>query len=112
MPKEDIEIKMSVMKVIYRAMMPIYYRLNSLLEDLVHKRVMLCEVDRSILLEYCSCAGALKVLFENYFELYPDSKEGDKIVLPYDEYMTIMSLSKTVELSTRTPMGMLTLREH
>ena len=64
---KPIEIKVSVLEVIYSAMMPIYHRLNSLLEDVIHKRVLVSETDRSALLDYCACAGGLKVMFENYF---------------------------------------------
>ena len=108
--KKDVEIKMSVLKLIYSAMIPIHYRLDSLLEDLIHKKISLSETDKAVLLEYCSCAGALKVIFEEHFERFPDNPET--IILPYEEYVAIMSLSKTVELATRTSIGSLSILEH
>jgi len=110
--KKDLEIKISIMKTIYDAMLPIYHRLNCLLDDLIYKKIMMSETDKSVLLEYCSCAAALKVIFENYFELYPNPRKEEKITLPYEEYLGIMSLAKTVELAMRTNIGGLTLQEH
>lgn len=109
---KQLEIKVSILKIIYNATLPIYYRLNCLLEDFFHKNVALSETDAALLMEYCSCAGTLKVLFEEYFEKIPNASPEEKLMLPYEEYMTIMTLSKTVELSTRTVLGGLTIQEH
>lgn len=109
---KPIEIKVSVLEVIYSAMMPIYHRLNSLLEDVIHKRVLVSETDRSALLDYCACAGGLKVMFENYFEMISAEEKVEKISLPYQEYIAIMSMSKTVEVAMRTSIGGYTLQEH
>ena len=112
MENKEVEVKISVLKLIYNAMIPLYYRLDSLLEDLVHKRIILSETDKAVLLEYCSCSGALKLLFEDYFERLEGADSDDKLFLPYKEYVTIMSLSKTVELATRTSLGGLSILEH
>ena len=113
MDKKEIQVKLSALESIYDAMIPLYYRLDSLLEDVVKKRVKVSEIDKSVLLEYCSCAGALKILFENYFEQYSGASDKDEnIILPYQEYITVISLSKTVELATRTTLGNLSLQEH
>tara|TARA_Y100000114_G_C11758550_1_gene328234 strand:+ start:1600 stop:1941 length:342 start_codon:yes stop_codon:yes gene_type:complete len=110
---KPVEVKLSVLKVIYDAVIPIYHRLNSLLEDVVQKTIILSETDRSVLFEYCSCAGALKILFEEYFEMFSEEPKKEQVlVLSYEEYTSIMSLTKTVELSTRTTLGHLTLQEH
>lgn len=111
--KKPVEVKLSVLKVIHSAVLPLYYRLHSLLEDVIHKRVTISETDKSVLLEYCSCSGALKVMFEEYFEMFPPNPAADQtLTLSYEEYVAIMSLAKTVELSTRTTLGGLTLQEH
>ena len=112
MGEKEIEVKVSVLKSIYSAMMPLHYRLNSLLEDVVVNRVLLSETDRSVLLDYCSCSGALKVLFEDYFERFSEINEATKIILPYKEYITIMSLSRTVEHATKTTLGGLSIQDH
>ncbi len=112
MPEKEIEVRMSVLKTIYQAMIPLYYRLNSLLEDVVGNKVSLSETDRSILLDYCSCSGALKVLFEDYFDRYPEIEEETKVIVPYKEYVTIMSLARTVEHATRSTLGGLSIQEH
>ena len=112
METKQIEVKLSVLKTIYTAMLPIHYRLDSLLEDLVNKTIKLSETDKAVLLEYCSCSGALKILFEDYFETFEHLGPEQSIALPYQEYITIMSLSKTVELSTRTSLGGSSVLEH
>ena len=110
MNNKDIEIKVSVLNVIYEATLPIFYRLNSLLEDVITKTIKISETDKAVLLDYTSCAVTLKVLFEKYLE--EAGPEQEKIILPYQEYVTIMSLSKAVELSTRTVLGGISIQEH
>ena len=110
MNNKDIEIKVSVLNVIYEATLPIFYRLNSLLEDVITKTIKISETDKAVLLDYTSCAVTLKVLFEKYLE--ETDPEQEKIILPYEEYVTIMSLSKAVELSTRTVLGGISIQEH
>lgn len=109
--QKSIEVDLSVLKIIYQATLPIYYRLNALLEDVVGGVVSLSEIDRSLLLEFCSASSALKILFENHVEEIVDSQEGKKAIMDYQEYATILTLSKTVELSARTVLGGITIQE-
>lgn len=112
MSKTETAIELSILEVIYSATVPVYYRLYSLLEDMITKKILLSETDKAVLLEFCSCAGALKVLFEEFFETAPRDKSGNKIRLSNEEFTTIMSLSKTVELSTRTTFSGISIQEH
>lgn len=112
METKDIEVKLSILKIIYEAVVPIYYKLSSLLEDVVCRKIPSAEADKAILMEYCSCASALKILLEEYFEDNQDISEDKKLTIPYSQYITIMSLSKTVELSTRTSLGLISMQEH
>ena len=89
------EIKVSVLEVIYSTMMPIYHRLNSLLDDVRHKRVLVIETDRSALLDYCACAGGLKVMFENYFVMISAEEKVEKNSLPYQELLNRFSFLST-----------------
>ncbi len=112
MNKTETAIDLSVLELIYNATIPVYYRLYSLLEDVVTKRILLSETDKAVLLDFCSCAGTLKILFEEFFESSPRTSSGKKIKLSNEEFTTIMSLSKTVELSTRTTFSGLSIQEH
>ena len=108
---DNFEIKIDLLLTIYDHVVPINDKLNLLLEDFYCKRILLSELEKSALLEYCSCACSLKVLFENYFAK-ADRLNQEKIVLSKTEYMTIMSMSKTLEISTRTSFANTGIWEH
>lgn len=110
--KQEVEVEISVLKTIYNAAIPIYTRLFSLLEDVFTKKILLSETDTAVLLEFSSCAVTLKVLFEDFFSRAAITEDGQKMVLTQQEFITIMNLSKTVELSTRTSFGNTTIQEH
>ncbi len=112
MNDSEMAIDLSVLEIIYSATLPIYYRLYSLLEDVFNKRVLLSETDTAVLLDFCSCAATLKILFEEFFERTAPAKPDEKIKLSKEEFTTIMSLSKTVELSTRTTFSGLSIQDH
>ena len=112
MSESEMAIDLSVLEIIYSANLPIYYRLYSLLEDVFNRRVLLSETDTAVLLDFCSCAATLKILFEDFFEHAPLIDSDKKIKLSKEEFTTIMSLSKTVELSTRTTFSGLSIQDH
>ncbi len=105
---KDVTVKLSIIKTIYQAMLPTFYKLNSILEDVVSKTVLVTEVERATLLEFCSCASALKLLFENYLE----KSVEEEISIPRVEYTTILSMSKTVEAASRSVFSNFSLLEH
>ncbi len=107
-----IEVDPAILGVIYEATLPIYYKLNSLLEDVISNTIRFSETDKSLLLEFCSASSALKILFENYIDIFEKKPENEKIKLRYEEYATIMALSKTVELASRSILGGITIQEH
>ena len=112
MQKEELEVDIETLKVIYDTTVPVYFRLNSLLEDLYQKNITLSETNKAVLLDFAACAGTLKILFEEFFSTAPTNESGDKFILARDEFLTIMSLSKTVELSTRTTFSGISIQEH
>ena len=109
--EKSYKVKLSIIKKIYDTLLPVHYRVNSLLEDVVSKTVVLNEMERSILLEYCSCTSALKVLFESYFEKAHE-KSSQELILSQREYLTIISMSKTAEEASRSSFGPTTIWEH
>ena len=89
-----------VLKKIYEACMPIYYRLSSFGKDIHSGTFKISEADKSVLYESLSYAISLKVIFEEYFEQAPEA-QNDTLYLPIVEFQTILSLAKIVESSQR-----------
>lgn len=108
----QIAVDASVLKIVYTATLPIYYRLESLLKDLFQDSIKLSGTDTAVLLEFASCATSSKILLEEFLDYYPRTKDQKKIYLERSEFSTIMSLAKTVELSTRTDFSGISLQEH
>ena len=104
MSTENIEVKTRTLKLVYDSLMPVYYRLNSLLEDVVESVVVVPEPDKALLLEFCAHACTLKVLFESYFENFTES-----VSIPREEYALLLSIAKSVEASARASFGHLTM---
>lgn len=108
---KPIEISLVSLKTIYDAVLPIYYKLNSFLEDAIRKNIAISELERSTLLEYTSCCSSLKIIFENYFEI-AKINNLKQIALPESEYLAILSMAKTVEMSARMPIAGSGIWEH
>lgn len=107
MSENEIEVKMVTLRVVYDSLLPIYYRLNSALEDTVTKIIDIGETDKALLLEFCAHASTLKVLFESYFET-----EEESLVLPRGEYLMLITMAKSVETAARTTFGNLCMWPH
>ncbi len=95
------EIKISTLKLIYTALLPTYYKLQSLLGDVLSKSYIISDYDRSLLLEQCSVSLALKCLFEEYFR-EAEEAQVKTLHLKEEEFMTVLSLAKSVEVAERT----------
>ena len=104
MSAENIEVKTRTLKLVYDSMMPVYYRLNSLLKDVVGETTTIPDPDKALLLEFCAHACTLKILFESYFENFTES-----VSIPREEYALLLSIAKSVETSARASFGHLTM---
>jgi hypothetical protein len=101
---ETIAIKIDIIAGIYKAVLPSYYKLGALIEDVVSGTVQLSDFEKATLFDHNSCAIALKVLFEEYFEQTQDSNT-DTLYLPRMEYLNLISMARQVETSQRTMFG-------
>ena len=108
----SLEVDAATLEIVYRATLPIYYRIESLLRDLYQEAIHLSETDTAVLLEFAACASTSKILLEEFLESYPRTEDQEKVIVPRQEFATIMSLSKTVELSTRTAFSGFSIQEH
>jgi len=98
---ESTPIKISTIRVIYSALVPTYNKLYALAVDALSENFPLSETDKSILLEQCSMALALKCLFEEYFK-EADENSVETLHLKKEEFITVLSLAKSVETAERT----------
>ena len=83
-------------------MMPVYYKLNSSLDDVFHNKIAISEPDKAMLLEFTSHATTLKIVFEEYFE---HSSEKEVIELSQQEYLSVLAMAKSVEAASRSNFG-------
>lgn len=100
--KDATPVKISVIRVVYSAVLPVYYRFNSLLEDVVKERISASESDKAALLEFTSCATTLKAILEEYLEQAREHS-ATELHLPRKEFEELLSMSKALELSQRLP---------
>lgn len=102
MKDSTVKVKVDVIRLIYRSMMPVYYKLNSCLEDIFQNKIAISEPERALLLEYSSHASTLKIVFENYFETF---SEKEAIEISQEEYLSVLAMAKSVEAASRSNFG-------
>lgn len=107
----DTPVNVEVLKVIYEALQPIKYRMDSLLEDYYSNTIKLSQAEHTALLEFRSAAATVELLFKDYFEQVEE--HGVKILyLPHKEFQLVLDLSKTTELAYRAPLARTGLWTH
>lgn len=104
MSKEPIPVKISILKTIYEALMPISNRLDTFLESYYSKEIVLSQAELTTLLEFRSASSTAQLMLEDYIEQSTD-EEVEQLFLPPTEFALLLDLSKTAELSTRTPLA-------
>ena len=97
-------VKVSVLKTIFKALKPIKYRLDALLEDYHKKNIIMSQAEYTALLEFRSSAAAVELLFTDYFE-QAEEHRVDTLYLPNNEFQLVLGLSKTAELAYRAPLA-------
>lgn len=104
MKSETTPVKVSILKTIFRAMKPVKYRLDAVLEDYYKDRILLSQAEHTAVLEFRSAAATVELLFIDYFEQAEEHKV-DTLHLPNKEFHLILDLSKTAELAYRAPIA-------
>ncbi len=108
---KETPLKIEVIKVIYSAVLPIYYKMQALLEDIKCKEIIISDIDKAILLDMISCSLSLKCMFEEYIEEAADANV-EQIYLQEKEFNTLMQMSKLLETSTRMKFGNIVIWSH
>ncbi len=101
---KKIPVKIEIIKTLYEAVLPIHYRVTSLLEDVVSGSYQLTEIEKAALLEASASSSNLKVLFEEYIS-QTNEHQADTLHLAAQEYANVLTMVKTVELSNRVVFG-------
>tara|TARA_B100000927_G_scaffold193069_1_gene155686 strand:+ start:3715 stop:4047 length:333 start_codon:yes stop_codon:yes gene_type:complete len=101
---KETPINIEVIKVIYKAILPTYYKLESLLKNLDDQNLQISQMDKALMLDVLSCSLSLKCMFEQYMEEAYESS-ANQLFLPEKEFNAILQMSKLVESSTRMKFG-------
>tara|TARA_B100000989_G_scaffold297535_1_gene283570 strand:+ start:80 stop:415 length:336 start_codon:yes stop_codon:yes gene_type:complete len=101
---ETTPVKVSVLKVLYKGLIPITYRLDSLLQDYYNKNINLSQAELTVALEFRSAAATVELLMLDYLDQVEKHKV-ETLYLPNKEFQLLLDLSKTAELAYRTPIA-------
>ncbi len=104
MDQKTTPVKVSVLKVLYKGLTPIIYRLDCLLEDYYNKSILLSQAELTAALEFRSAASTVELLMLDYLEQVEEHKV-DTLYLPNKEFHLLLDLSKTAELAYRAPLA-------
>ena len=104
MDPKTTPVKVSVLEVLYKGLMPITYRLDSLLEDYYNKTLNLSQAELTAALEFRSAAATVELLMLDYLSQATENKV-DTLYLPNKEFHILLDLSKTAELAYRAPLA-------
>ena len=104
MNKEPIPVKVSILRTIHKALLPIKTRLDAMLQDHYAERILISQAELTALLEFRSAAATAELMFDDYIE-QAEETEADELYLPPAEFSLLLDLSKTAEISTRTPIA-------
>ena len=106
---KEIEINSEILEVLYDSLIPIHYKLESILESIFEKSVVISEPERAILLEFVAYSSALKLMFEDIIE---KSGKSENILIPQEQYYSIIKMSKSVEMASRACFGPFAMWAH
>ena len=97
-------VKVSVLRVLYKGLMPISHRLDALLEDYYSKKIKLSQAELTASLEFRSAAATVELLMIDYLEQVEEHKV-ETLYIPNKEFHLLLDLSKTAELAYRSPLA-------
>ena len=104
MDQKTTPVKVSVLRVLYKGLKPIIYRLDSILKDYYNKTVSLSQAELTAALEFRSAASTVELLMLDYLDQV-EEHGVDTLYLPNKEFHLLLDLSKTAELAYRAPLA-------
>ena len=66
MNKQPLPVKVSILRVIHKALLPIKVRLDALLEDFYSKRILLSQAELTTVLEFRSASATAELMLDDY----------------------------------------------
>jgi len=97
-------VKVSVLRVLYKGLVPIIHRLDSVLKDYYNKSISLSQAELTAIFEFRSAASTVELLIIDYLDQV-DEYRVDTLYLPNKEFRLLLDLSKTAELAYRAPIA-------
>ena len=104
MDKKTTPVKVSVLRVLYKGLKPVIYRLDAVLEDYYSKNINLSQAELTAALEFRSAASTVELLILDYLEQV-EEHNVDTLYIPNKEFHLLLDLSKTAELAFRAPLA-------
>ena len=109
--ENEVKLGSETLTLLYKSLIPYHYRIASVLEDIIKEKYTIGEIEKAVLLEHASCTTALKNIFESMLEEVEES--GAKYLkVKREEYLNILSMTKSVEVATRMSFGNFGLWTH
>lgn len=102
-PKKELEVKVAPLMVIQQATIPMLLKVDSVMNDLYHRKYTMSDSNFLDLLELRSAAQIVSVVTT---ELVNQAKEAgvDTVHLPHEEFKILLASSRVIEAipTTRT----------
>ena len=104
MDPKTTPVKVSVLKVLYKGLKPVIYRLDAILQDYYSKNIKLSQAELTAAFEFRSAASTVELLVLDYMDQVEEHKV-DTLYIPNKEFTLLLDLSKTAELAYRSPVA-------
>lgn len=104
MDQETTPVKVSVLRVLYKGLIPVIHRLDSVLKDYYNRSISISQAELTVMFEFRSAASTVELLIIDYLDQV-DEHHVDTLYLPNKEFRLLLDLSKTAELAYRTPVA-------
>lgn len=104
MAETTTPVKVSVLRTLYRGLVPIKDRLDCILADYYNKVIHLSQAEHTAVLEFRSAASTVELLVLDYFDQV-EEHNVDTLYLPGKEFRMLLDLSRTAELAYRAPIA-------
>ena len=111
MNNSTVPVKVPVLEIIHKAMLPTHFRLETLLLDALSEHYKISATEKSLLCDVYASSIALKSILEDCLE---EAKENNtkSLSLSNKEFQTIISLAKILENASRTQIHLTPLWAH
>ena len=104
MDPKTTPVKVNILRVLYKGLLPVIYRLDCIFEDYYNKSISLSQAELTAIFEFRSAASTVELLIIDYLDQV-DEHLVDTLYLPNKEFRLLLDLSKTAELAYRAPIA-------